>query len=278
MLEDPVGALVNAARGGVDTIVTIVYPSDPVELATVERMPEWAEAAAATLGTDGPEGPAVPDVALAVGCHPHEASTWDGAAESQLRDLVSRGMVSAIGETGLDFHYDHSPRDVQRQAFRDHLALAQELDLPAIVHLREAHDEGAEILDQEGVPASGAIVHCFSEGPEMAERFLEMGCTISFAGTATFKKAESIRDAARLVPADRLLVETDCPFLAPEPHRGRKNEPAYVLFIAEQLAAARGEDAALLAATTRDNTRRTFGFERSGAADDVRAASQGGTS
>jgi TatD DNase family protein len=179
MLDDPVGALARAAEARVDTIVTIVYPSDPGEAASLEVMPEWSKQARARLEPGG--GLPVPRIALAVGCHPHEASTWDEHADSLLRDLVRCSGAAAIGETGLDFHYDHSPRDDQRRAFRDHLRLAHELELPAIVHLREAHEEGIAILEEEGVPARGAVIHCFSEGPDLAERFVGMGCHISFA-------------------------------------------------------------------------------------------------
>lgn len=255
MLDDPVAVLVRAARAGVDTIVTIAYPSDPEEFATIEQMPVWTADARKALAEEGLDAP---KVVLAVGCHPHEASTWGHEAEMLLRGLLGCGGTAAIGETGLDFHYDRSPRELQRTAFREHLRLAHELDKPVIVHLREAHDEGADILAEEGVPKAGCVIHCFGEGPALAERFVEMGCHISFAGTVTFKKAETIREAARAVPLDRLMAETDCPFLAPEPHRGRKNEPALVTWVVESLARARDEDPVQTAAATRANTRDLF--------------------
>ncbi|GAB4277410.1 MAG: TatD family hydrolase [Coriobacteriia bacterium] len=277
MLEDPVGALVRCAHAGVDTVITIVYPSDPEEAASIEEMPAWLERAAAALGHppgtaeahgDYAAGPGtLPLVGLAVGCHPHEASTWGPQSEGALRALAGAARVCAIGETGLDYHYDNSPRQDQRTAFAEHLALAEELGLPAIIHLREAHDEGRRILEEVGVPSAGAVLHCFGEDPATAEEFLALGCHISFSGTVTFKKADNIRESARVVPAERLLVETDCPFLAPEPYRGRKNEPAYVTLVARAVATARGEDLEEIAAVTRANTQRLFGLGRTSGAE-----------
>jgi TatD DNase family protein len=160
---------------------------------------------------------------------------------AEVRRLAADPLTCAIGEMGLDYHYDHSPRDVQRARFAEHLALAHEFALPAVIHLREAHDDGRAILAEQGVPAAGAILHCFNLAPEAMTPFLELGCHVSFAGPATFKKAVEVRDAAASVPAGRLLTETDCPFMAPEPFRGRSNEPALVVFTAARLAEARRE-------------------------------------
>jgi TatD DNase family protein len=257
MLEDPVGALERAALAGVEHVVTIVYPLDAEERASLELLPGWLEEAGARVRAQG--GAGAPDVVVAAGVHPHEAKDYDDAAEGVLRGLVTDGALVAIGETGLDFHYDHSPRDDQRRAFRAQLALAHEAGLPVIVHLREAHEEGRDILADAGVPEAGCVIHCYGEGPELAESFLAMGCMVSFAGTVTFKKADTIRESARVVPLERLLVETDCPFLAPEPVRGRKNEPAFTVFTAAKVAEARGEDPALVARAAYDNARRLFG-------------------
>jgi TatD DNase family protein len=257
MLEDPVGALERAALAGVSRIVTIVYPLDADELASLDALPRWLEEADARVREQG--GAGAPEVVVAAGVHPHEAKDYGDAAEAVLRRLVAGRTLVAIGETGLDYHYDHSPRDDQRRAFRAQLSLAHEVGLPVIVHLRDAHEEGRDILREAGVPEAGCVIHCYGEGPDLARSFLEMGCMVSFAGTVTFKKAEIIRESARVVPLERLLVETDCPFLAPEPMRGRKNEPAYTVFTAAKLAEARGEDPAVVARAAHENAGRLFG-------------------
>ena len=203
-----------------------------------------------------------PEVRIVVGCHPHNARSLDHDAEQRLRALARDSRVAAIGETGLDFHYDHSPRDEQRRAFRVSLAIAHEYGLPAVVHLREAHEEGAAILAETGIPAAGCIIHCFTEDLPLAQRFVEMGCHVSFAGPTTFKKGGPIRDAAAALPLDRLLVETDCPFLAPEPYRGRRNEPAWVTLTAGVVAASREEEPAQVAAALLGNAREIFGGRR----------------
>jgi len=176
-----------------------------------------------------------------VGAHRHDAKLWDGDALSEVRRFAADPLACGIGEMGLDYHYDHSPRDIQRARFAEHLALAHEFALPAVIHLREAHEDGLAILAEQGVPAAGAILHCFNLAPEVMAPFAELGCHVSFAGPATFKKASEVRDAAAAVPAGRLLTETDCPFMAPEPFRGRTNEPALIVFTAARLADARSE-------------------------------------
>ena len=146
----------------------------------------------------------------------------------------------AIGEIGLDFHYDHSPRDVQREVFRRQIRLAREVGLPIVVHTREADDETADILEEEGAAEAGGVIHCFTGGLELARRALALGFLISFSGIVAFPRAEVIQQVAREVPVDRLLVETDAPFLAPPPHRGKRNEPAFVVEVARKVAALRG--------------------------------------
>jgi len=158
----------------------------------------------------------------------------------------------------LDYYYDHSPRADQRRWFEAHLVLAHELSLPVEVHLRDAHDEGLAILKHVGVPRDGCVIHCFTEGPELAERFLEMGCYISFAGPVTFKKSDALREAARITPLERLRTETDCPFLTPHPYRGRKNEPAFAVLNAVAVAAAKGIEPAEVATSALENARRLF--------------------
>ncbi len=201
----------------------------------------------------------------AVGVHPHDAKLFDEAAERLLlRLLESGGRVVALGEIGLDFHYDHSPRDVQREVFRRQLRLARELRKPVVIHSREADEETVEILREEWSGAGlGCVMHCFGGSVWMAERVVEMGFYVSFAGNVTFKKAEALRDAARGVPPGRLLIETDCPFLSPVPFRGRRNEPAHVVETARFLAELRGVSHEELGRVTSENFFRLFGLEQS---------------
>jgi TatD DNase family protein len=257
MLDDPVAALVRAARAGIALVATVVDLTEEPER-TLDGLDGWLTGAAAELA---PEGLAPPEVRLIVGWHPHNATRGDDALLTRLRELAAGPRVGALGELGLDFHYDHSPRDVQRAWFRSQLTLAHEVGLPVEIHLREAHAEGADLLAELGTPAAGCVIHCFTEGPATAERFLELGCHISFAGPVTFAKAEQVRDAARIVPLDRLLVETDCPFLAPHPYRGRPNEPALAVLNAAAVAEAKGIGSAEVATAALDNARRLFARE-----------------
>jgi TatD DNase family protein len=153
--------------------------------------------------------------------------------------LAREGRIVALGELGLDFHYDHSPRDVQREVFRRQLRLAREVSLPVIVHTREADDETGAILEEEGAGATGGVIHCFTGGHELARRALALGFSLSFSGIVAFPRAEVIQQVARTTPEDRLLVETDAPFLAPPPHRGKRNEPAFVVDVARAVARLR---------------------------------------
>ena len=196
------------------------------------------------------------NVFAAVGVHPHDAKLYNDRAEEHLIGLVrSSRKVIAWGEIGLDFYYDHSPREVQADVFRRQIRKARELDLPIIIHSRDADDETVEILREECSYEDfrGGIMHCFGGTPAMAESLMRVGFYISFAGNVTFKKAENLRDAARVVPLDRLLVETDCPFLTPVPFRGKRNEPAYVASTAAFLADLYGIGIEELAAATTAN-------------------------
>jgi TatD DNase family protein len=177
-------------------------------------------------------------VYTAIGTHPHDANKYDQAAEDKIKTLLSDGeRVIAWGEIGLDFHYDNSPREQQIQAFCKQLRAAREVDLPVIIHTREAEQETVAILQEEYAGASRkGVFHCFTGTTELAERGLELGFMISFSGILTFKKADDLRQTARRVPLDRLLIETDCPYLAPIPYRGKRNEPAYVVEVARCLA------------------------------------------
>ena len=200
-------------------------------------------------------------VYAAAGVHPHDASAYDDEAEAGLIRLLGRGgKVVAWGEIGLDYHYDNSPRDVQRQVFARQLRAAGGLGLPVIIHSREADDDTVEILRRGWAgPDAGGVMHCFGGGREMAEAVLELGLYVSFAGNVTFKKADALREVAKIVPADRLLVETDCPYLTPVPFRGRRNEPARVVDTALFLAGLRGVGPEELGRATAANFSRLFG-------------------
>jgi TatD DNase family protein len=203
------------------------------------------------------------EVYAAVGVHPHDARLFDDDAERRLLRLIkSSERVIAWGEIGLDYHYDHSPRDVQRQVFARQLRLAREASLPVVVHSREADDDTVSILRDEWEGAGlGGIMHCFGGSASMARSVLEFGFMISFAGNVTFKKAEPLREVARVVPRERLLVETDCPFLTPVPFRGRRNEPARVVEVARCLAELQGMEPELMGQLTANNFLRFFNLE-----------------
>jgi len=257
MLDDPGLALANAARARVGFVATVADPSEDAHR-TYDDLGSWLARARELLDEEGLGETPTPHVRAIVGVHPHNAKNLDAQVEGELRRLARHALTAAIGEIGLDYHYDYSPRDVQREAFRRQLQIAGEMDLPAVVHLREAHEDGEAILREVGIPAAGCILHCYNLGPELLERFLALGCVVSFAGPATFKKAEEVRQAAAAVPLGRILTETDCPFMAPEPFRGRTNEPAYVVFTAARLAEARGEEPAAFGSVAYANARRVL--------------------
>ena len=205
-------------------------------------------------------------VFAAVGVHPHDAKLFDAAAEERIKDLIgSHKRIIAWGEIGLDYHYDHSPRDVQRAVFARQLRLARAARLPVIIHSREADDETVAILRDEWEGSGlGGVMHCFGGSMAMAHSVLELGFTISFAGNVTFKKAEPLREVARLVPLERLFVETDCPFLTPVPFRGRRNEPARVVEVARCLADLHGLETEALGRLTAENFFRFFKLNPAG--------------
>lgn len=195
------------------------------------------------------------EIYATVGLHPHEATHDLGPVEDLARSGHPR--LVGIGECGLDYFYEHSPRSAQRSTFSAQIVLAQELDLALVIHARDAFDDLFEILEREGVPPR-TVIHCFTGTVDDAKCCLDLGCDISVSGVVTFKNAESLRDAIRIVPLDRLHVETDSPFLAPVPYRGRTNEPAYVSLVGEFVAELRGEDVSVLREATAVNTSRLF--------------------
>lgn len=177
---------------------------------------------------------------IAAGVHPHNAKSYDADMERFLLELLSDKRTSALGEVGLDYHYDFSPREVQRDVFRRQVQIAHETGLPLILHMREAHDDGFRILEEEGFPSAGVLLHCFNLDREELERWVERDCFIAFGGPLTFKKADYVRDAAARVPLDHLLTETDSPYMTPEPLRGTVCEPAHVIWTSEKLAEVLG--------------------------------------
>jgi TatD DNase family protein len=203
-----------------------------------------------------------PGVWATVGLHPHDAAQLDDAARARLRQLLGAPRVVAVGECGLDYHYMNSPRAAQREAFAYQVALARELDLPVTIHVRDdgpaAYDELLDIWAVEGRGAVEGVLHCYTHDLDTARRAIDRGLLVSFSGILTFRRAEALREVARALPLDRLLVETDAPFLAPEGRRGRRNEPAFVVAVGEALAALHGVAPEAVADATRENARRLF--------------------
>jgi TatD DNase family protein len=235
------GALARAADAAVGTIVAVgaidTIETDRLTVEIAERHPR---------------------VFAAVGVHPHNAVDCDEPRIAALAALARSPKVVAIGETGLDFHYMHSPANAQERALRRHLELARALDRPVMIHCRDAERRLCEIVRETGLPPAGGMIHCFTGDADAAREFVELDFYVSFSGILTFRKADALRAAARLVPEDRLLIETDAPYLAPEPYRGRSNEPAYVRRTFEAMVALRGADASALAARLCDNAARLF--------------------
>lgn len=222
--EDREAVIGRALEAGVERMLSIGSGDGPPDLEAAIRIadrhaPVWAT----------------------VGVHPHDAEKATDATMRELEALLRHPKVVGLGEIGLDYHYDHSPRDVQRAIFRDQLAVARAARVPIIIHTREAWDDTFAILDEHWAPAAlPGIMHCFSGGVAEAERSMKMGFRISIAGVVTFPRSEELREVARVVPEDLLLVETDSPYLAPVPYRGKRNEPAFVVETAKRVAAERG--------------------------------------
>ncbi|MEM9613343.1 MAG: TatD family hydrolase [Actinomycetota bacterium] len=234
---DPADAVASAAEAGVTHLLTVGCTVD-----------DSARAAAIAADFDR--------VWSTAGVHPHEAK--DGI--DGLVDLLDGPTVVAVGECGLDYHYDHSPRGEQAEVFRRQIALAHDRDLPLVIHSRNAWDDTFAILDDEGVPPR-TVFHCFTGGPEEAAAALERGAMLSFSGIVTFGSADDLRAAARITPTDRLMVETDSPYLAPVPHRGKPNQPAHVSVVGEYLADLLDIPADEFAATTTANALAFYGID-----------------
>lgn len=230
----------------------------------IERAHQTGLVALVNIGTNLSSSRASVELAAAhdfayatVGIHPHDAEQATPQAIDELRCLARHDKVVAVGEIGLDYYRDYSPRPAQRSAFQEQLDLALELELPVVIHSRDAHDDTLSILeDWKGA----GVLHTYAAGLSHLERVIEMGFFIGISGPVTYGSAEGLRDVVRAAPLDRLLVETDCPYLTPEPHRGKRNEPAYVRFVAQAIAEARSESVERIAHHTTQNACRLFGL------------------
>ena len=235
LVEDQAGVLARAREAGIGGFLNIST-----------RRSEW-QAVIATAARE-------PDVWASVGIHPHEADKHADLGAQELLDAAAHSKVIGIGETGLDYYYDHSDRETQAALFRMHLSIARETGLPAIIHTREAEEDTARIVTEEMEKgAFPALIHCFTASAEFARKMLDLGLSISLSGIVTFKNAKDLQDVAKQLPEDRLLVETDAPFLAPVPHRGAVCEPSFTADTARFVAGLRGVDAARLADVTSRN-------------------------
>ncbi|HHV46238.1 MAG TPA: TatD family hydrolase [Tissierellia bacterium] len=201
------------------------------------------------------------NIYAAVGVHPHDAKDMDENTIELLRSFSKREKVVAIGEIGLDYYYDNSPRDIQKKWFREQLRLAKEVGLPVIIHSRDAAGDTFDIIKEAQDGTLRGVLHCYSGSVEMAMEYVKLGFYISLAGPVTFKNARVSKEVAKAVPIDRLLIETDSPYLAPEPYRGRRNEPIYVRYVAGAIAEIRDMTFEELAKKTAENTKRLFGIK-----------------
>ena len=233
--------LARARAAGVRRMVTIGAVGDPTS----------AERSVALASSD-------PDIYATVATHPHDVDQMTDAWWDIHERLARHPRVVAIGETGLDFYYQHSARETQAAAFRRFVALARAVNKPVVCHIRDAHAEAREILSETRAADLGVVIHCFTGTPDDATAYVDMGCHVSFSGIVTYKTAQPIRDAVRRVPLERILIETDCPYLAPVPRRGKRNEPGFLPHTAEVVAAEAGVSIEDLARITVENTGRVF--------------------
>ncbi|HET6279421.1 MAG TPA: TatD family hydrolase [Polyangia bacterium] len=238
---DRAETLARARAAGITAMITIGSGRDLVS----------ARAAVALAASE-------PDIFATVGIHPHDVARMAEDDWTELGSLARQPRVVGVGETGLDYHYDHSPRETQRLAYRRFVSLARSSNCPVVSHVRDAHADAVEILIGERAADVGGVIHCFTGDVADARRYLDIGHYLSFSGILTFKSAAPIREAAAFAPLDRILVETDAPYLAPIPYRGKRNEPSFMVKTLEALASVRGVSVAELDAATAENTRRVF--------------------
>ncbi len=236
-VEDQAAVIERAFAAGVERMMTIGTGDGPPDIEGAVRIADRYEKIYATVGV-----------------HPHDASKYDDGVGVRLAELLKHPKVLAMGEIGLDYHYDHSPREVQQAAFVEQMRIAGDARMPIVIHTREAWDDTFALIEKHWKPTGlGGIMHCFSGGLVEAQRSLDLGFHLSFAGIVTFPKSLDIQAAAKLCPEDRMLIETDAPFLAPAPHRGKRNEPAFVAFTAAKLAELRGVGVQQIVQTTTEN-------------------------
>ena len=200
-----------------------------------------------------------PDLYSSVGIHPHEAKLWDKVSKDTIKEYTKEKKVIAIGETGLDFYYNYSPKEIQLEVFKEHIKIANEVSLPLIIHCRDAFNELVEILKNEK-PLCGGVFHCFTGSLKAAREAINLGFYISWSGILTFKNANDLKEVAKEIPLENTLIETDCPFLAPIPNRGKRNEPKYVKYVAEELARIKSVSIEEIGEITSENTKRLFGI------------------
>ena len=251
LMSDLRNVLARAAEAELEAIITV--GADPGDCRSVARLVEEVPRKAAGAGADWPE------VFGTVGVHPHDAKVVTDEVLSEIAELAGAERIVAIGEIGLDFYRDLSPRDRQEMAFVQQIDLAREIGLPLVVHSRDAHDRTLEILEREAAGLPG-VMHCFSGDRRIARRVLDLGMYIGIAGPVTYPNADRLREVVEQVPLDRLMVETDCPYLTPQKYRGERNEPAYVMYVAEAVARTKGLSFDELARATTENARRLFGL------------------
>jgi TatD DNase family protein len=251
--DDRTACLARARAAGVGVMVEIGYdlPSSEAAVAAAEREPS---------------------LYAAVGVHPHDATSLDDRSLARLAELARSPRVVAIGEIGLDFYRNLSPRPAQEEAFRRQLRLSRELGMPFVLHTRDSEGEVLDLLEAEGPMGVTGVLHCFSAGPEIAARAFALGLYVGLGGVLTFKNARALQETAAALPLDRIVIETDAPYLAPHPYRGKRNEPAYVTLVADQLAALLGRSPAEVAATTTANARALFAPRLMGTGQETRVS------
>lgn len=236
---------------------------------TIERAKEFGVTEMAVVGFDTPTiektlelSQEYPNIYSIVGWHPTEAGHYDQTIEKRLQEQLTRPKVVALGEIGLDYHWMEDPKEVQEKVFRRQIAIAREMHLPISVHMREAVEDTYRILKDEKIHEVGGIMHSFGENEEWSKRFLDLGMHLSFSGVVTFKKTIDVQEAAQKMPMERMLVETDAPYLAPVPYRGKRNEPGYTRYVVEKIATLRHLPMEEVAKVTRNNAYRLFGIKK----------------